>query len=83
MRRGVCRQRDLPDRCLMGAHSSAESLMAGVESDAIRVKATALAVQLTEWLAGPWAEDATVGASSDLIEWCRSARDVLEAVGRG
>lgn len=80
----------------MGAHSSAESLMAGVESDSIRVKATALAVQMTGWLAAPIgtptpldeypasaAGDSGPYAGSDLIEWCRSARDVLEVVGRG
>lgn len=69
----------------MGAHSSAESLMAGVESDSIRVKATALAAQLTGWLMDPIDVDMTPldGASSDLVEWCRSARDVLEEVGRG
>lgn len=77
----------------MGAHSSAESLLAGVESDALRVKAAALAVQMTYWLTAPIGDrtpldgDSAVtrgsGASSDLVEWCRSARDVLEAVGRG
>jgi hypothetical protein len=71
----------------MGAHSSAETLMAGVESDSIRVKATALAVQMTGWLAeASWPlewDGLTDHAPSDLVEWCRSARDVLEAVGRG
>jgi hypothetical protein len=72
----------------MGAHSSAESLMAGVESDSIRVKATALAVIMQDWLTAEdcWSlprSDALDGARSDLVEWCRSARDVLEAVGRG
>ena len=80
----------------MGAHSSAESLMAGVESDSLRYKAAALAAQMTEWLAAPIGTptpldeypDAAYGdsgpyAGSDLVEWCRSARDILEAVGRG
>jgi hypothetical protein len=79
----------------MGAHSSAETLMAGVESDSIRIKATALAVQMTGWLAEgeqmtPLQVRCNRGgyagfheSDSDLVEWCRSARDVLEAVGRG
>lgn len=69
----------------MGAHSSAHDLMAGVESDAIRVKAAALAVQLTGWLMAVPFEESPINdyVPSDLVEWCRSARDVLEAVGRG
>lgn len=68
----------------MGAHSSAESLMAGVESDSIRVKAAALAVQMNWWLNAPVTELTPLERTDpDLVEWCRSARDVLEAVGRG
>lgn len=78
----------------MGAHSSVESLMAGVESDALRVKAAALAVQMHGWLTAPTSEWTPLYGNggddglpecpdSDLVEWCRSACDVLEAVGRG
>jgi hypothetical protein len=68
----------------MGAHSSAESLMAGVESDAIRENASDLRMTMNSWLgASSLGWTPLDGASSDLVEWCRSARDVLEAIGRG
>jgi hypothetical protein len=81
----------------MGAHSSAESLMAGVESDSIRVKATSYAMILNGWLYGPapgghqdiyrllenGREDTNPLFPSDVIELLRGVRDVLEAVGCG
>jgi hypothetical protein len=70
----------------MGQHSSIDDTLAAVESDAVRVKAAALAGQMTDWLASPvdpfpMAEFCKL--PSDLVEWCRSARDVMEAVARG
>lgn len=69
----------------MGAHSSAESLLAGVESDAIRIKAIYLAAMMNQWLTAPVTERTPFDDWPDsvLMEWCRSARDILEAVGRG
>lgn len=82
----------------MGAHSSAHDLLAGVESDAIRVKAATLAGRIQDLLEadakspgkpdiyrllvnGP--EPTNTLYPSDVIELFRSARDILEAVGRG
>jgi hypothetical protein len=68
----------------MGQHSSIDDTLAAVESDAVRVKAAALAGQMTDWLMTPLYDDPALSmASSDLVEWCRSARDVMEALARG
>ena len=53
------------------------------EHEALRRGALALAAQMNDWLHGSRLDDATVGAKSDLVEWCRSARDILEQVARG
>jgi hypothetical protein len=78
----------------MGAHSSIDDTLAAVESDAVRVRAAALAGQMTDWLGArpnctllshgiTGSGTPTDGAPSDLVEWCRSARDVMEALARG
>lgn len=45
-------------------------------------KARELAAQMSAWLASPFSEKAIMDTSSDLVEWCRSARDVLERIGK-
>jgi hypothetical protein len=76
-------------------HASPEGIMDEIETGAIRVRAAVLAGQMTdhlaaegldEWLwftlpgGGPndWAH-----VPAELVEWCRSARDILEQVARG
>jgi hypothetical protein len=73
----------------MGQHSSIDDTLAAVESDAVRVKAAALAGQMTDWLGAsvlvntPLYPEHGDKCSADLENWCRSARDVMEAVARG
>lgn len=59
-----------PDYFLRGALSEAEQLDA---------RAAELAGQMTGWLATPVSlpSPETSGASTELLEWCRSARDLL------
>jgi len=52
--------------------------------DDVRRRAVALAGQMTDWLSARLpVETPCDGSDPDLVEWCRSARDVLEAVARG
>jgi hypothetical protein len=83
----------------MGSHRSPEDMLASVEAGAVAEQARALAAQMNGWLKGPASGDLTITycpaglnsdgvgryhePPSDLVEWCRSARDVLEAVARG
>jgi hypothetical protein len=68
----------------MGMHCSAESLMDGVESEAVRLRAAKLAAQMNAWLQVPVTELSPLDeAPSEVVEWCRAARDILEVAGRG
>lgn len=75
----------------MGAHSSTDDTLAAVESDAVRIRAAALAGQMTDWLANSSRDifeietcpEGLCYTSSEIVEWCRSARDVMEALARG
>lgn len=68
----------------MGVHCSAEALMDGVESEAICLRAAGLAAQMNAWLSSPPSKLTPLDlVNSDLVEWCRAARDVLEVAGRG
>jgi hypothetical protein len=78
----------------MGSHRSPEDMLASVEAGAVAERARALAEQMNGWLGArpnytllshgnTGSGTPTDGAPSDLVEWCRSARDVLEAVARG
>jgi hypothetical protein len=66
----------------MGSHRSPEDMLASVEAGAVAERARALADDMNHWLkdAGPTPMDPV---DADVLEWCRSARDVLEAVARG
>jgi hypothetical protein len=72
----------------MGAHSSIDDTLAAVESDAVRVRAAALAGQMTDWLSAsvltitPLYLEHGDKCSAELENWCRSARDVMEALAR-
>jgi hypothetical protein len=74
---------------VMGAHSSTDDTLAAVESDAVRVRAAALAGQMTDWLGAsvltttPLYPEHGDKCSAELENWCRSARDVMEALARG
>jgi len=72
----------------MGSHRSPEDMLASVEAGAVTGRARALADDMNRWLQFPDQACAChrapmQDATSDLVEWCRSARDVLEAVARG
>jgi hypothetical protein len=78
----------------MGSHRSPEDMLASVEAGAVAERARALAEQMSGWLSAPYGKptpldedpgsmEAAPYAGADLVEWCRSARDVLEAVARG
>jgi hypothetical protein len=70
----------------MGSHRSPEDMLASVEAGAVAERARALAATMNGWLQGDgWVAtpDGINVFPSDLVEWCRSARDVLEAVARG
>ena len=71
-------------------HGGPEHALDWLEHDALQRKALALATQMNEWLSGDvrWdiflrGDGSIRGAQSDLVEWCRSARDILEQVARG
>jgi hypothetical protein len=66
----------------MGSHRSPEDMLASVEAGAVAERARALASDMNDWLGRPFSSPVE-RATSDLVEWCRSARDVLEAVARG
>jgi hypothetical protein len=63
-----------------------------IEDDRIRARAHELAHIMTgwlsagygsaEWMVSPMTYPLPTGPLSDLVEWCRSARDILEAVGK-
>jgi hypothetical protein len=68
----------------MGAHCSAESLMGGIESEAVRLRAAELAAQMNAWLQAPLTEATPLDTvPPEVAEWCRAARDVLEVASRG
>jgi hypothetical protein len=81
-----------------GRHQNPDAVMDEIEADGLRVKAAALAGQMTDWLAEPESGPLVFGClyealvkpqlvghdvPAELVEWCRSARDILEAVARG
>ena len=67
----------------MGKHEFPGAVAAHDQDDAMREQAGRLAGQMNDWLTRPgdgWPVSA--GIPSDLIEWLRSARDILAAVAR-
>jgi hypothetical protein len=72
---------------MTGRHEAAHAILNAIEDDNIRRKAAALAGQMTDWLATGIAYDGDDGnwldVPSDLVEWCRSARDLLEVLANG
>jgi len=72
-------------------HGGPEHALDWLEHEAMQRKALALATQMNDWLGAsasvytpiyhPGAPGSAAG--SDLVEWCRSARDILEQVARG
>jgi len=69
----------------MGRHEFPGAVAAHDQDGAMREQARELAGQMSKWLASPVSlVSAPLDyASSDLVEWCRSARDILAAVARG
>lgn len=73
----------------MGAHQAPADALAEVEADGIRQHAAALAAQMTGWLGAsvltftPLYPEGGDKCSAELEEWCRKARDLMEAVARG
>ena len=75
----------------LGRHASVDGLLAEIDADALQVQAAALAGQMNDALVDPacpwWYQQAGppsfgMHAHSDLVEWCRKARDILEQVAR-
>jgi len=68
----------------MGRHEFPGAVAAHDQDDAMREQAGRLAGQMNDWLADPEPDWTPLdAANSDLVEWCRSARDILAAVARG
>ena len=75
----------------VGRHAKPRDFGGGVTADHVESLQIAsfagrLAGRLTEALQGPLTSDLAgqlFTAGSDLVEWCRDARDVLEEVSRG
>jgi len=74
----------------MGRHEFPGAVAAHDQDGAMREQARRLAGQMNTWLTGSQAQTSYVynpledeELSSDLVEWCRSARDILAAVARG
>jgi len=73
----------------LGRHADVDGLLAEIDVDALQVQAAALAGQMADQLAAPdspWFLFRPIGdwasPPSDLVEWCRKARDILEQVAR-
>jgi len=65
----------------MGRHEFPGAVAAHDQDDAMREQAADLVARLNYWFEGPLT--APMPPASDLVEWCRSARDILAAVARG
>jgi hypothetical protein len=63
------------------AHRRDDELLINVEH-AAQDRAGLLADQMNDWLTTEAVANPIDGADSDLVEWCRSARDLLEEVAR-
>ena len=66
----------------MGRHEFPGAVAAHDQDDAMREQAGRLADQMTKVLTDPYFDPAWM-VPSDVMEWCRSARDILAAVARG
>jgi hypothetical protein len=69
----------------MGAHSSPEwRETEGQQAHYLRDKARELAATANDWLGRPLSQPSPLdGVPSEVAEWCRAARDVLEVAGGG
>jgi hypothetical protein len=72
----------------MGKHENADAVLFRIEANEISARATRLADTMNDWLhVSAYMHSpmypALTAPTSDLVEWCRSARDLLEEVARG
>ena len=69
----------------MGRHKFPGAVAAHDQDDAMREQAGRLASQVNHWLTDvdENAYNPMHDCGSDVVEWCRSARDILAAVARG
>jgi hypothetical protein len=72
---------------MTGRHRRDDELLIGVEHET-QDRAGRLADQMNDWLTArasgdPYWNPLAGAGNSDLVEWCRKARDLLEEVARG
>jgi hypothetical protein len=74
---------------VMGRHEHAGAIAAHDQDQALREQAADLAASMTRWLsasvltATPLYPASGDTVCAELEEWCRQARDILEAVAHG
>jgi hypothetical protein len=62
-------------------HARPDAELTALENARLQQQAAELVAELSGWLAAPLAVATPLDeADPDLVEWCRKARDILEAV---